>query len=92
MRTPGEGLPEADLRQWQRRAGRVPQQRDVDLAAGDEPLHQRRLLEGAEHAADRVLQAALVLHHRVEVHAHRCVLAGGLHDQRKAKVARMVGR
>ena len=58
-----EGGTEADLRQRERGARRVPEQRDVDLASGDEALHQRRLLEGAEHAPDRVPEAPLVLHH-----------------------------
>jgi len=82
----GEGLAEPDLRQRERRSGRVPEERNVHLPTGNEVLHQRRLLEAAEHATDGVLEAALVLRHRVEVHSHRGVFAGGLHDQRKLEV------
>ena len=86
MGAPLEGAPEANLAQGKRHPGGVAQQGDVDLATGDEALHQGRLAEGAKHASDGVAEAPAVVAHRIEVHPHRGVLAGGLDDQREGQI------
>ena len=61
-----EGLPKMNFAQGEHHPWGVAQKGDIHLAPGHEALHQRWLVERAQHELDRLAQGSAVMHHRVK--------------------------